>query len=158
VADGATQTTIAYTIKHQAPLAWQLELPPKVDLLSCTVANVAAQPIQRENGAIELGLPATGNGATTVTLVYTTKLAPLDPVSGDVALDLPRTPLFIEHLDWGVVIPAAFEVTAINGNVSVGDSAPATAQGERPVALRKDFCRAERPAVSLFYQRIGLEK
>lgn len=51
-------------------------------------------------------------------------------------------------------LPGAFEITALDGNVSVAEPA----RGDRPIALRKDFCRAERPAVSLFYQRRGLEK
>lgn len=158
VADGATQTALSYMIKHQAPLAWRLELPAKVDLLSCTVGNVAAQPVQRGDGVIELALPAPASGTTTVTLVYTDKLNPLDPVSGDVALELPRTPLFIEHLEWSITMPAAFEITAIDGNVSVAESPADPTGGVRPIALRKDFCRAERPAVSLFYQRRSLEK
>ena len=158
VADGATQTAISYTIKHQAPLAWRLELPADVELLSCTVQGAAAQPVQRENGVIELALPAPEKGATAVALVYTAKLKPLDPVSGDVALELPRTPLFIEHLDWSVSLPAAFEITAIDGNVSVGESVAEPVRGDRAIALRKDFCRAERPGVSVFYQRRSLEK
>lgn len=156
VADGATQTTTSYSIKHQAPLAWRLELPEKVELLSCTVNGVAAQPIQREAGAIELPLPAPKQGTTTVALVYTAKLKPLDAVSGDVALELPRTPLFIEHLDWSITVPETFEVVAVDGNVTV--EGEKKTRGDHDVALRKDFCRAERPAVSLFYQRRGLEK
>jgi hypothetical protein len=158
VGDGATQSELSYTIKHQAPLAWRLELPEKVELLSCTVDGTAARPIQRENGVIEIALPMPDKGATTVALVYTAKLKPLDPVSGEVALELPRTPLFIEHLDWLIAMPAAFEITAIDGNVSVAESGREPARGDRAVALRKDFCRAERPAVSLFYQRRSLEK
>ena len=158
VADGATQTAISYTIKHPAPLAWRLELPAKVELLSCTIGGAAAQPIQRDDGVIELALPVPAKGETTVTLVYTAKLKPLDPVSGDVALELPRTPLFIEHLDWSIVLPSAFEITAIDGNVSVAEGAAGPARGDRTIALRKDFCRAERPGVALFYQRTSLEK
>jgi hypothetical protein len=158
VADGATQTTTSYTIKHQAPLAWRLELPEKVELLSCTVNGLAAQPIQREAGAIELSLPAPRQGATTVALVYTAKLKPLDAVSGDVALELPRTPLFIEHLEWSIEVPPAFEVVAVEGNVTVAEGDSREMRGDQAIALRKDFCRAERPAVSLFYQRRGLEK
>jgi hypothetical protein len=158
VPDGATQTAMSYTIKHRAPLAWRLELPEKVELLSCTVGGTAAQPVQRENGVIELSLPPSEKGATTVVLVYTAQLKPLDPVSGSAALELPRTPLFIEHLDWSVALPATFEVTAIDGNVSVSSAATPPVAGELGIALRKDFCRAERPAVSLFYQRRNLEK
>jgi hypothetical protein len=158
VADGATQTAVSYTIKHQAPLAWRLELPANVELLSCTAGGAAAQPIQRENGVIELALPAPANGTTSVALVYTAKLKPLDPVSGELALELPRTPLFLEHLDWSIALPAVFEITAIDGNVSVADSAADPGRGDRSIALRKDFCRAERPTVSVFYQRRSLEK
>lgn len=158
VADGATQTAIAYTIRHQAPLAWRLELPSDVELLSCTVAGAAAQPIQRDKGVIELAIPAPEKGATTVSLVYAAKLKALDPVSGNAALELPRTPLFIEHLDWSIAIPGAFEITAIDGNVSVAGNTADPGRGDQAIALRKDFCRAERPAVSLFYQRRSLEK
>ena len=158
VADGATQTAVAYTIKHAAPLAWRLELPANIELLSCAVGGVAARPIQRENGVIELALPTPKDGATTVALVYTAKLKTLDPVSGDVGLELPRTALFIERLDWSITLPAAFEVTAIDGNVSASGNSGESTAGERTIALRKDFCRAERPAVALFYQRRSLEK
>jgi hypothetical protein len=158
VADGATQTAVSYTISHQAPLAWRLELPANVELLSCTMGGAAAQPMQRENGVIELPVPTPAKGTTTVALVYTAKLKALDPVSGSATLELPRTPLFIEHLDWSIALPVAFEVTAIDGNVSVAESTADPGRGDRAIALRKDFCRAERPTVSLFYQRRGLEK
>jgi hypothetical protein len=158
VADGATQTSVSYTISHQAPLAWRLELPANVELLSCTMNGAAAQPIQRENGAIELAVPTSAKGTTTVALVYTAKLKALDPVSGSASLELPRTPLFIEHLDWAIGLPAAFEITAIDGNVSVAEGTTDPGRGDRAIALRKDFCRAERPTVSLFYQRRSLEK
>ncbi len=158
VADGATQSEVSYTIKHQAPLALRLELPEKVELLSCLVDGAAVRPIQRENGVIEVGLPAPGEKAATVTLVYTAKLKPLDPVSGEVALELPRTPLFIERLDWSIAVPSVFDITAIDGNLTVAEGAKEAARGDRAVVLRKDFCRAERPAASLFYQRRSLEK
>lgn len=158
VADGATQTAVTYTIKHAAPLAWRLELPANIELLSCAVGGVAARPIQRENGVIELALPTPKDGTTTVALVYTAKLKALDPVSGDVGLELPRTALFIERLDWSITLPATFEITAIDGNVSAGGSTAESTGGDRIISLRKDFCRAERPAVSLFYQRRSLEK
>ncbi len=167
VADGATQTTITYTIKHESPLAWQLELPDKVELLSCTVGGRPAHPIQRAKGGIELAIPQ-GDDAThrltTVSLVYTAKSSALDPVSGKVTLELPRTPLFIEHLDWSISIPVGFEVSDVDGNLSMKKLAatgPAdAAAGSRDpgaVVLFKDFCRAERPSVALFYQRRGLD-
>jgi hypothetical protein len=157
VADGSTRTAISYTVRHQAPLAWRLELPKNVELLSCLVAGVTAEPIRREDGVIELPLPTPDQGATTVSFVYTSKLQPLDPVSGDVALELPLTPLFIEHLDWSIALPDIFEITAIDGNVSVAATTVEPTRGDRTVALRKDFCRAERPTVALFFQRRSLE-
>jgi hypothetical protein len=119
---------------------------------------VTARPIQRENGVIELALPTPKDGTTSVALVYTAKLKALDPVSGDVGLELPRTALFIERLDWSITLPATFEITAIDGNVSASGSTAESTGGDRIISLRKDFCRAERPAVSLFYQRRSLEK
>ena len=154
VADGATQTAVSYAIKHQAPLAWRLELPANVEILSCSVGGLAAHPIQRENGAVEFALPAPEKGLTNVAVVYTAKAKPLDPVSGDIALELPRTPLFTERIDWSIGIPAQFEVTAFEG---AGFVAGAPTE-DRALSLRKDFCRAERPAVALFYQRRNLEK
>jgi hypothetical protein len=158
VADGATQTSVSYAIKHQAPLAWRLELPANVEILSCSVGGAAAQPIQRENGAVEFTLPAPEKGLTNVALVYTAKAKALDPVSGDIALELPRTPLFIERIDWSIGIPAQFEVTAFEGAGFIAGNAAAASGEERTLALRKDFCRGERPTVALFYQRRNLEK
>ena len=152
IADGSMQTSAIYAIRHAAPLAWRLELPAGVELLSCNVAGQPARPIQREGGVIELSLPKPGEGAkgmTQVAFTYASKTQPFDPISGRAALELPRTPLFIERLDWTVAIPAAFEVTAFDGNVTVGDAPP----DAQTIALRKDLCRAERPTVELFYQR-----
>ena len=93
-----------------------------------------------------------------MSLVYAAKLKALDPVSGNAARELPRTPLFMERLDWSIAIPAAFEITAIDSNLSVAETKGDPGRGDPAIALRKDFCRAERPAVSLFYQRRSLEK
>ncbi len=154
VADGAMQVAVSYAIKHQAPLAWRLELPAEVEILTCTVGGVSAQPIQRENGTIEFALRAPEKGASSVAIVYAAKAKPLDPVSGEIAIELPRTPLFIEHFDWIVALPAAFEVTTFYGAGWAANQAP----DEHAIALHKDFCRAERPSLALFYQRRGLEK
>ena len=154
VSDGAMQISATYAIRHQAPLAWRLDLPSAVEILSCTVDGVAAQPIQRENGAIELSLTTPTKGQSSVAIVYTAKVKPLDPVSGELALELPRTPLFIERFDWSVSLPSAFEITTFYG----AGWAATQASDEHAIALHKDFCRGERPAIALFYQRLGLEK
>jgi len=160
VADGSQQTTATYSIRHRTPLAWMLELSPDVEILTCTVGAQEARPIQRAKGVIEFNLPAPrdpAKGLTQITLVYAAKTKALDPVSGQVALELPRTPLFIERLDWTVAIPGAFEVTAAEGNVAIVAAAEVTPE-TNSITLRKDLCRAERPGIELFYQRRSLEK
>jgi hypothetical protein len=163
VADGSTQTTAQYAIRHQAPLAWQLELPAGVEILTCHVAGKPARPLQR-SGGIELPLPAppaNEKEPTTITLVYAAKTAPFDPVSGQLALELPRTALFIERLDWTVSLPGAFEPTAVSGNLSAVPAPTDAANTDRDgslITLRKDLCRGERPTVEIFYQRRTLEK
>jgi hypothetical protein len=160
VADGSLQSTTTYAIRHSAPLVWRLELPANVQLLSCTVAGRPARPVQREPGVIELSLSApdeSAKGVTTVALVYTARSKALDPVAGEIALELPRTELFIERLEWSIEIPDPFEITAFDGNLSVAAKSEDKTDA-RQLALRKDFCRAERPAVALFYQRHTLQK
>ena len=165
VANGGARTEATYAISHPAPLAWKLELPEKVQLLSCTVDGHPVHPLQRAEGTIELDLPAApaadkgSKPFSTVVFVYTAASAPMDPVSGRISLTLPRTDLFIERLDWNIAIPSVYEPTAVNGNLS---TAPAAASGEGRdeslIALRKDLCRGERPAVEIFYQRQGADK
>lgn len=161
VTDGSLRTAATWTIRHAAPLAWRLDLPADVELLECTVAGRAARPVQREQGALEISLPAPDakSGVTSVALVFAARAEPLDPVSGKVALALPRTALFVERLLWSVALPDAFEITAISGNVAVAAGGRRDAErGEQIISLRKDLCRGERPAVELFYQRRGLNK
>ena len=158
VSDGAMQITVSYVIRHQAPLAWRLDLPAEVEILSCTIGGVSARPIQRENGTIELALPRSEKGECNVGLVYTARTKALDPVSGELALELPRTSLFIEKFDWAVSLPAAFEITTFYGAGWAANQAPEKAGAQNAVALHKEFCRGERPSVALFYQRLGLEK
>ena len=160
VGDGAQRTSATYAVRHQAPLALRLELPAEVEILSCAVNGRPARPVQREKGAIEVALPALGDqakGLTQVALVYTAKTKPLDPVSGQVALELPRTPLFIERLDWSIALPDIFEISAAQGNVEITQTANANSASST-INLSKNLCRAERPGVELFYQRHGLER
>jgi hypothetical protein len=156
VADGAQRTSVSYAIRHDAPLAWRIELPAAVEILSCSIDGRAARPVQREAGVVEFSLPAS-KGVTQVALSYTAKAPPLDALSGQAALELPKTPLLIERLDWLVTLPPALEITAAEGNVTIAAPAASTTEGNT-IALRKDLCRAERPAVEIFYQRRGLEK
>lgn len=155
VDDGSMQTAVSWSIRHQAALVWQVEMPAKVDLLSCTVAGKPVKPVRREGGELEFTLPAPGEegkGGTAVVVNYVGKTEPLDPVSGRVSLELPRTGLFIERLDWTVSIPARFEVVAVEGNVAVAGAGQGASEAG-VVALRKELCRGEKPAAEFFYQR-----
>ncbi len=160
VGDGSFQTSANFSIKHQTPIAWRLELPGNVEVLSCSVAGKSARPVQREKGVLELSLPAPeGNrGGTSVTLVYTGKAAALDAVSGKVALELARTPLFIDRLDWAIAIPDTFEITAVEGNARISSPPSGAAKNPNCIFLAKELCRGERPSVELFYQRRGLDQ
>jgi hypothetical protein len=158
VEDGSMRTTITYAVRHQALLQWRLELPTGVEVLSCTVAGKPVKPIQRDDGAVEIRLPADGEETkegTPVTITYVGKATALDPVSGKIGLELPRTDLFIERLDWQVAIPGRFEVTAAEGTVSLAGAEQATPDATT-IGLRKDLCRGERPGVELFYQQKDL--
>jgi hypothetical protein len=151
VGDGSMQVDSTYKIRHDAPIQWQLELPADVQILACTIDGHAARPIQRAKGTIELSLP--GGKESSVQIGYAAKAKPLDAVSGQLALELPRTGLFIERLEWSVFLPEVFELNAVQGNLSILPLENAAAGGTPTLRLRKDLCRGERPAVELYYQR-----
>src|SRR6202012_3373307 len=74
VSDGSTQTSATYSIRPAAPLPLSVELPAEVELLTCPVDGRSAQPVQRENGALEFSLPACADPkGTTVAFVYAAK-------------------------------------------------------------------------------------
>jgi hypothetical protein len=163
VADGSTQTTVSYTVRHQGALPWQIELPQEVELLSCEVDGQSVRPLLRGENKVEIKLPAPAEGKRAehlVALVYAAKQKALDPVSGQLTLELPRTPLFIDRLDWVISIPDAYEPTAVSGNLSAANIPPEVREkrDERLIALRKDLCRGEKPIAEIFYQRRVSEK
>ena len=130
-------------------MPWRVDMPADIELLSCTVAGKAVKPVSRESGVFEIALPAPNDAksGSTVELTYTGRIDALDPVGGRVALELPRTSLFIERIEWSVALPPRCEVIAVEGNATV--SKPASAG---VVELRKDLCRGEKPAAGFFYQ------
>ncbi len=161
VVDGGVRTQAVYTIVHQAPLAWKLDLPPDVRLLVCEVDKKAAHPLQRPDGSMEIGLSgarAGGSAVSTVTVVFASATKALDPVSGQVSLRLPKTDLFIEKLNWDISIPAIYEPTAVNANLTSAPAPSSEGREERIIALRKDLCRGEAPTAEIFYQRLGLQQ
>lgn len=158
VADGSLISEQTYNIRTQAPVVWAVELPANSELLSCAVDDRRSNPINRGTGALEIPLAPTANGKPTrVTLAYTSKTAPLQPVSGSLKAELPKTPLLINALQWDLAIPADYEIAALEGNVTAATGAP-TREGSTVVRLKKELCRNERPTVELFYQKPEVKK
>jgi hypothetical protein len=154
VEDGALLVEGAYTIEHQSPLTWALDLPAVDELLTCHVNGRPTQPVRRGDTTIEFSLPTPTDGASEIGFSYAGRIAALDPVSGRLALALPRTDLFIHQLQWMLTIPDLFEATAVEGNVAI-DTESAAAP-ERAIRLRKALVRGEQPAAEIYYQRRDL--
>jgi hypothetical protein len=161
VADGALLVEAQFTVTHQTPLAWQLEMPDLEEILRCDVNERSVQPVKRGEQTIEFSLPSSENATSTVSLCYAARLPSLDRVSGRCDLELPRTGLFIHELTWTLTLPDEYVTTAVEGNVTI-DRRPAPPGGEpghsqHTLRLRKDLLRDEHPAVELYYQRRGLD-
>ncbi|MEI8341384.1 MAG: hypothetical protein WCH43_07625, partial [Verrucomicrobiota bacterium] len=149
VADGALLNEITYSIRHDGPLNWQLHLSVGSQLLTCTVNGHAVNPVDRGEGVIELALEAvSGKSVTEVKISTIARKEAFKPVSGQIELELPRTELLIQKLDWELQIPASYEPAAFEGNV---ESVPSTRGGK--ILLRKELCKNEQPVVRLFYQK-----
>lgn len=153
VPDGSMLTEASYLIDHKNPQDFQVELPAGGELLACHVNGATAAPIKRSDTLIELQLAAPGEkGQTRVTFSHASRGAALDPVSGQVSVELPRTPLFIHRLAWELTIPPAYEPAAIEGNIEI------VSGKENVVTLRKELCRGEKPMAELFYQKKDLSR
>lgn len=149
VADGALLCETGYRVRHEASLAWKIDLPAGAELISATVDGARATPVSRGPDTIELTLPAAAPGKPTeVKLAYTGRAAGFHPVAGKLELELPRTDLLIHALEWAVAIPDGYILTALEGNVS---GLPPQKAGQ--ILLRKELCKGERPAAQIFYEK-----
>ena len=120
-------------------------------MLAATIEGQPLKPIDRGDRVLEFALPS-GKDPSTVSLSYTAKKPAFQPVSGQLAVELPQTDLLIHWLEWELRIPVAYEVAAFEGNVEAapGDKTDATS---RAIPLRKELCKNERPRAELFYQK-----
>jgi hypothetical protein len=151
--DGALLAEGLLKIEHRQPLRVAFDSPAGFILLSCAVNGRDTRPIDRGAGRIEIPLPPAGKEASSLQLTFTAAGEALDPVSGTLSLALPRTPLFIRSLNWRIDLPAAYRAE-VHGNLIRDSLAPADPLSA--IRLRKNLCRDEVPAVSVFYQRADL--
>ncbi len=170
VADGALLSEGKFFVRHDGSLTFNVALPEGSQLLTCAVNGRETAPVDRGGGKVEIALAAcasgvsnnrdnggrasSGSGGTQIALSYAGRQRPLAPVSGQLALALPQTDLFVQTLFWDLQIPAAYELTALEGNVELLPSLAAASTDAAPVIrLRKELLKAERPSVELFYQK-----
>ncbi len=158
VGDGSVLTEASLEIEHLEALRWSFALPDKGELLKCSVNGVPVKPIARDGGVMEIPLGHTANGkaaSSAVSFSYTTTMAKLEVMEGQIAIDLPLTPLFINEVTWAIEIPDSFEFTAVGGNT---EAVAGTHPDKGNVARRvKKLCRNERPGAELFYRKRGIE-
>ena len=154
VTDGAFSNKMTWQIQHQAPLVWTISLPDSNQIVSCQVNGRPALPsrVDAKTLEIRLGEPPTG-GESSVSLSYTGRGRPFDPVRGEISANLPSTPLLIEKLAWRITMQPVYEVVAAEGNA---DFLPGNTPGE--IRLSKELCQGDSPAMRIFYQKPETKK
>jgi len=148
--DGAMLLEGVLNVEHRSVPGLVLQVPSGMVLLACDVAGKAVSPVDLGEGKLEIGLPLI-DGKTRVSCSFTGRVPAFDPVEGTLRLELPETPLFIRMLTWRITLPRNYQAE-IQGNLTRLPEDP----GSPAVALQKNLCRAERPAVNIFYQRAGI--
>ncbi len=154
VADGSLLCEARVKVQHRDRVGWKFEIPADSQLLTCSVAGVAARPVILESGGLEVPLAKVGekgDAGTMVTFSYTAEIAEFDPVRGDFQVGLPTTPLFVERIDWQLALPDGYEASAFEGNVEVSPDAK-----EGPLQFQKSLVRGAAPSVQIFYTKAQL--
>ena len=151
--DGAMLATGVIVIEHKGPLGVVLEVPDGMKLLSSELDGKPVAPVDLGEGRLKVTLPAR-DGISRFGCAFTRADEPLDPVEGTLALELPRTPLFIHALEWKIELPAIYQAET-HGNLK---RVPSPGGNPSLVTLRKNLCRDEGPETRLFYQRADLNR
>jgi hypothetical protein len=151
VSDGALLTEVHYNIRHECALRWSVSLPEGSELVAAQLDGQPVKPIDRGERVVEFALPS-GNNLNTISLSYTGKKPAFQPVSGQIAVELPQTDLLVHWLDWELRIPVAYEIAAFEGNVESAPGAKTDATS-RAIPLHKELCKNERPRAEFFYQK-----
>jgi len=152
VTDGAFALDLSWKIRHSGATPFLLEIPAGVRVIACSVNKREARPIQRKEHLIEIPL-GSGNGSeftqSEIRLSYVGRSRAWDKVKGRVEVLLPKTEVMIEKINWDLVIPADYELTAFEGNLVVKPGETS----EEGLRLVKELCQGDLPAVELFYQK-----
>jgi hypothetical protein len=157
ISDGSSLTEASLEIEHDDSLRWTFTLPVKSELLKCTLNNAPLKPIALESGVMEIPLSHQSGSKATVSVVsfsYTETKDKLEAVGGQIAMELPLTPIFINEVLWTVLVPETYEATDAAGMEYAGNKPAATINGLR---LSKKLCRNERPQAQIFYKKRGIE-
>lgn len=158
VSDGSLINEQTYSIRARAPLALTVELPKDCELLSCSVDERRTSPINRGGGTLQIPVGSNPQGKPArVAVSYTSRVPRFEPVSGRIKIELPKTNLLINLLQWELSIPAEYEVAAFDGNVTSAGGKK-DQEGSTVVQFKKELCRNERPEIELFYQRPEAKK
>ena len=91
MSDGALLTEVAYTVRHERALRWEVNLPEGCELLAASIEGQPVKPIDRGEHVLEFSLPS-GKAVSAIALSYTAKKPAFKPVSGQLAVELPQTP------------------------------------------------------------------
>lgn len=157
VGEGGQLHKAGLKVEHGEKAAYRFVLPSGGRLLACSVGGRKVEPLLLEDGVLLVNLPKPQNGTavTAVDYTYTAKGASFNPVEGKMELELPWTSLFVHKLKWAVLLPDAYQSTALEGNVVIIEG------GQRPgqsVILGKQIFHDETPSASLYYTRRDLNK
>lgn len=152
--DGAMLVKGSMAVEHRRRMTVAFDTPVGLTLLSCQVADQPVAPVNLGDGRLEVTLPGQG-GTSQIECAFTGRAAALDAVEGTLALALPKTPLFINALTWGIELPAGY-LAETHGNLTrvIQQKDPVRSQ----ITLQKNLCRDERPEIQVFYRRADLSR
>ena len=131
---------------NQAGMILQLE--PEARLLACRVDGVVVSPIDLGKGRIRIVPLSTDKTSSVVELTLSQQMAPFNPASGQIRIELPSTPLLTKSTTWSIRLPQEIALSAFDGSVSAGAS---TGKGE--IRFQQQLYRDTSPVVTLFYQK-----
>ena len=152
--DGAMLLTGEWKVTHHGAYECLIDTPQGLSLLTANIDQTPTAPIDLGKGQLKFSGRSTEN-QTTITCEFTGKLEAFNPIEGTLSLDLPKTPTFINSLDWFVQLPAGYQAQA-QGNLKTLPTR--SSDPPNSIHLQKNLVRDERPSIHLFYQKNNLAR